>query len=351
MNSEPTAYSRYSLPAHEVARPVAVEDADGDDRREPVEGVEPGRLDVVAGHQDRPADRLHERRRLGDADHDPQRPAPQPTEAVGRQRPRAGQRVGHDEHPRRRRGASSSVALASSGDGHAVLSGSACRPRGRRCTRTIPSGDVSTTVIDVLSRLRITTPVVAGARADHRVDRDEVGRDDGVGAQRGDVRRPPRRGSRGTWRRALSTSRPWRPATTAPACPSSTPSGDGISATSGSTSAVTDHRAASGAAVSRHRRNGLVTRRSGASAPSGAEARRRAAQPGRRRARRGRGPGRRPSRPRPGRGARGGRSPSDGLQQPVAVQPGPGARLDVPLGAEHGGEDLLEASPASSRCR
>ena len=53
MNRQPTPYSRYCLPLHERARAVAVEDADGDDRREPVQRVQPGRLEVVAGDQDR----------------------------------------------------------------------------------------------------------------------------------------------------------------------------------------------------------------------------------------------------------------------------------------------------------
>ena len=54
MNSEPTAVEQVLLAAHERARAVAVEDADGDDRREPVQRVERRRLDVVAGISNAP---------------------------------------------------------------------------------------------------------------------------------------------------------------------------------------------------------------------------------------------------------------------------------------------------------
>ena len=100
MKRQPRPYSTYSLPRHEGARAVAVEDADGDDGREAVQHVQLLGLEVVGGDEDRPGDRLGDRRELSGDDHDPQGPSAQDPPLVRGERPRTSQRVHGDQHPR-----------------------------------------------------------------------------------------------------------------------------------------------------------------------------------------------------------------------------------------------------------
>ena len=143
MNSRAAGVQQVLLAAHERARAVAVEDADGDDRREPVQRVQAGRLDVVARHQDGPGDRLGERRGLGDADRRPTAASPAARrQEVGAERPRGGDRVADDQRDRRRRGASPGWRWPStrrSADQRVGLAAAARRGPSRRRTSRRPS--------------------------------------------------------------------------------------------------------------------------------------------------------------------------------------------------------------------
>ena len=79
---------------------VAVDDGDGDDAYEAVEGVELWQGDLVAPDEERPQDDLDEHGGLGEADEPPQGPGAQAREPVGTQGPQPGQAVADDHHPR-----------------------------------------------------------------------------------------------------------------------------------------------------------------------------------------------------------------------------------------------------------
>ena len=297
------------------------------------------RFEVVAGHQHRAGDRLDERRQLGDDDGDPQ---------SGRPR-RAGQRwaasahsagagVGDDQQPRHRRGASRAWRWRSASADERVGLVAGARPARDRPAST------STTVTEVLSRRRMTTRSSPRHAPMHGVDGDEVRR-----------RRRCRSASAATSattasryadvaRRRASVHVPAiasRSHVDAVAHRHARPA-TGSRRPAARRSASTPHRTASGAAVSRHRRSGLVTRSGSATGRAGRAARpppRPASSPTLVEAGIGVAV---PARRRPARGARGGPAPSAGaLQQPAVAQPGARARLDEPLGAEDPGEDLL----------
>jgi probable blue pigment (indigoidine) exporter len=78
---------------------VAVDDADGDDRREPVEQVQIWSLDVLHVEQHDTEHRLHEDGQLGDAGAPPQRPAAPCGRPVRRQSPCADEAVRHHDEP------------------------------------------------------------------------------------------------------------------------------------------------------------------------------------------------------------------------------------------------------------
>ena len=104
MNRDPRPYEHPFLAPHPAARAVAVEDADGDDRRKPVQRVELMGLEVVARHQHGAGDRLDERHRLRHHDRHDEHVAAKPRRAehrqpVRRQRPGPGERIRGDQHP------------------------------------------------------------------------------------------------------------------------------------------------------------------------------------------------------------------------------------------------------------
>lgn len=78
---------------------VAVDDADRDDPREPVEQVQIRRLHVLDVEQHHPEDRLHEDGHLGDAGAPPQRRATPCRRPMGRQRPGADEAVRYHDEP------------------------------------------------------------------------------------------------------------------------------------------------------------------------------------------------------------------------------------------------------------
>src|SRR5690606_21943598 len=79
---------------------VAVDDADGDDRREPVEGVEVVDLTALGADHDRAEHGLGADRELGRDGEPPQCPVPEGLDPVGREGPAAGERVRDDDDPR-----------------------------------------------------------------------------------------------------------------------------------------------------------------------------------------------------------------------------------------------------------
>jgi hypothetical protein len=86
--------------AHPVRRrPVAVEDGDGDDGREPVQHVQLGRLQVLDVHEDHAEGHLHEHEHLGRHDRPPEGRVTEGGSGVGGEAPPAGRGVGPHQHP------------------------------------------------------------------------------------------------------------------------------------------------------------------------------------------------------------------------------------------------------------
>ena len=93
------AVQQMHLVLDERARPIAVEDADHDDRREAVQGVELIEFHVVVADENDARDRDHERRHLRDPDRPPQQPPAQRHHVLRRGRPDPDDRIRDDEEP------------------------------------------------------------------------------------------------------------------------------------------------------------------------------------------------------------------------------------------------------------